>query len=222
MPVMIDEDMRREVGRMRAAFRRWRAWRRVVDIPPLSQRDPAWRLDQLGTCPESVIGLYGCALTCVSMLVGWAGLLWPPGRLNVWLRQHGGYRNGCYLNWCTLEQLFDPTMRRALVFAAWAERVEGRLAWYSNTVDWAWGDPLETYLQLLNEYKIPIITEIDRDPSDPDLDQHFVLAIGQERGGGRIIVNDPWLYPAGRGTIAASDVWGFRLFVPVSLPGRAL
>lgn len=43
----------------------------------LSQRDPRWALDRIGSSPL-LVGRYGCTLTCVSMLSDWFGCYLSP------------------------------------------------------------------------------------------------------------------------------------------------
>jgi hypothetical protein len=64
-----------------------------------SQRDPRWAGEMLGTCRELTIGQAGCLVSCVaSLLVDWE-VPTDPGRLNRWLRSHGGYADGCQFAW---------------------------------------------------------------------------------------------------------------------------
>ena len=66
-----------------------------MTITAYSQRDPRWAHDGLGDSPSLTIGEAGCLITCVaSMLTDW-GVNTDPGRLNRWLRTHGGYQNDC-------------------------------------------------------------------------------------------------------------------------------
>jgi len=70
-----------------------------------SQRDPRWTRNQLGTSPTLTIGQAGCLITALaSVLVDW-GVNTDPGRLNRWLRDHGGYQDDCRLRFAALAGL---------------------------------------------------------------------------------------------------------------------
>ena len=58
-----------------------------------SQRDPRWAADLLGSS-DITIGRAGCLIAAAAtMLTDW-GVATDPGRLNAWLRSHGGYFRG--------------------------------------------------------------------------------------------------------------------------------
>ncbi len=73
---------------------------RRVELPVslFLQGDPAWGQDQLG---ESVhtIGQVGCAMTSAAMVMKFYGIDTDPGRLNVFLRENGGYDEDNDLRW---------------------------------------------------------------------------------------------------------------------------
>lgn len=209
-----DGQLSAEAGVLREAWVRWRDRWRIVDIPPLSQREPEWARHQMGLSPGYTIERWGCALLSSVMLTGWAGRNFSPPQLDAWLREHDGYVKDAVINWQALESVFQPGDRLRLVFAAWATTVRREMMWYWTPVRWRWGDPMEVYLRALDEWKIPVITEVDFDVSNEDLDQHFVLALGRRRDG-MIVVNDPWSLPAQRRILHPARVWGFRLFLPV-------
>jgi hypothetical protein len=59
-----------------------------------SQQDPRWSRNSLGDSTTLTIGMAGCLISAIaSMLADW-GVATDPGRLNRWLRAHGGYLNG--------------------------------------------------------------------------------------------------------------------------------
>ena len=62
------------------------------------QGDDAWGQDQLGT-GQHTMGQVGCAVTSAAMVMKFYGLDTDPGRLNVFLREHGGYDENNDLRW---------------------------------------------------------------------------------------------------------------------------
>ena len=62
------------------------------------QGDPAWGQDQLGLSVHTM-GQVGCAVTSAAMVMKFYGLDVDPGRLNVFLREHGGYDEDNDLRW---------------------------------------------------------------------------------------------------------------------------
>ena len=61
-----------------------------------SQRDPRWAADPIGSS-EITIGKAGCLTTAAATMVTDWGVETDPGRLNGWLRSHGGYVDGALL-----------------------------------------------------------------------------------------------------------------------------
>lgn len=62
------------------------------------QGDPAWGHDQLGLSVHTM-GQVGCAVTSAAMILKFYGVDVDPGRLNVFLREHGGYDENNDLIW---------------------------------------------------------------------------------------------------------------------------
>ncbi len=62
------------------------------------QSDPAWGQDQLGLSVHTM-GQVGCAVTSVAMVMKFYGVDVDPGRLNIFLRDHGGYDENNDLRW---------------------------------------------------------------------------------------------------------------------------
>lgn len=62
------------------------------------QSDDAWGGDHLGTSPRT-LGQAGCAVTSAAMIMKFYGLDTDPGRLNVFLRDNGGYDENNDLRW---------------------------------------------------------------------------------------------------------------------------
>ena len=69
-----------------------------------SQRDPRWAADLLGSS-DITLGRAGCLVTAAATMVADWGVATDPGRLNAWLRSHGGYFRGNLLIFSTLAGL---------------------------------------------------------------------------------------------------------------------
>lgn len=62
------------------------------------QGDPQWGEDQLGNSVHTV-GQVGCAMTSAAMVMKYYGFDTDPGRLNIFLRENGGYDEDNDLRW---------------------------------------------------------------------------------------------------------------------------
>ena len=62
------------------------------------QGDPAWGKDPIGGSVHT-LGQVGCALTSAAMVMKFYGIDTDPGRLNVFLRENGGYDEDNDLRW---------------------------------------------------------------------------------------------------------------------------
>ena len=73
---------------------------RRVELPVdlFLQGDPKWGQDQLGTSVHT-LGQVGCAMTSAAMIMKFYGIDTDPGRLNVFLRENGGYDDDNDLLW---------------------------------------------------------------------------------------------------------------------------
>eukprot|EP00026_Physarum_polycephalum_P015701 Phypoly_transcript_16442.p1 GENE.Phypoly_transcript_16442~~Phypoly_transcript_16442.p1 ORF type:complete len:183 (+),score=22.35 Phypoly_transcript_16442:264-812(+) len=80
-----------------------------VSLPTASwtmfkQCDSRWGSQELGSCSQTVCTA-GCAMSCVAMLLATKGWNGNPGVLNEWLKGHGGYADGCEIDWPVVDQL---------------------------------------------------------------------------------------------------------------------
>ncbi len=73
-----------------------------------SQGDPAWAGDKLGDCADETIGSAGCAITAVAMAMTSLGVDVNPKTLNDYLRNNGGYSEGCLVNWDQASKMDGP------------------------------------------------------------------------------------------------------------------
>lgn len=148
-------------------------------INPISQRDPAWRAQYLGHSRET-IGNYGCAITCLAMLLN-ASLkltdeqpVYDPLVINATLKANVGFINHNFVRWPALGTIWpylkytgriDCPTRPAS--PAQLGEIDRRLA-----ADW------------------PVIIYVDAKAHEPGLQQHFVLVTGTQDGDYAIC--DPW------------------------------
>ncbi|MEM4723649.1 MAG: VWA domain-containing protein [Candidatus Hadarchaeum sp.] len=147
-----------------------------LPVPTLSQNDPAWACDQLGTCTGWQIGVIpkicdkgapgGCAITCLAMVCNYVqpGFT-SPKELNEKLTRLGGYSGGCEVYWEKLNTIgvLPSTLRFVKRFSNKAE--------FSRTID----DELAK--------QRPVIARVSP--------QHFVVIRGKDAKG-NYIINDPW------------------------------
>jgi hypothetical protein len=71
---------------------------------PFSQRDPRWAGDLLGNSTYT-IGQAGCLITAAASMLSDFGCNTDPHRLNAWLTDHNGYKDGCLLRFAALAGL---------------------------------------------------------------------------------------------------------------------
>jgi hypothetical protein len=71
---------------------------RVLTVPMFKQWDPRWAGDRLGDT-RTALANAGCTVSCAAMVLAHLGLDADPGKLNAWLRAHGGYTGRGWLVW---------------------------------------------------------------------------------------------------------------------------
>ncbi len=143
---------------------------------PLSQRDPQWKQQILGTDPSATIGSDGCLITCLTMYVNGCGASETPASLNAKLINLGpgrGY-SGALLVWSGVQRVFPNVELRTL-------RITRSVPANVSEIDVALslGDC--------------VIVEVDHSPQ-PGFDNHWVLIY--EKSGGDYLIHDPWPVPA--------------------------
>lgn len=72
--------------------------RTELPVPLFLQGDPAWGYDHLALSSHTM-GQVGCAVSSAAMIMKYYGLDTDPGRLNNFLRDHGGYDANNDLLW---------------------------------------------------------------------------------------------------------------------------
>jgi len=143
----------------------------LLNVPQFSQKDPRWKDIKLGTS-NSTIGGYGCLMTDATMVARYYGHDVNPAQMNQLLIDNGGYVNGNLFVFGALTDIFPD------VVIDWNN--------FINCIDTP--APLGTIdAMLLAGY--PVIVQVDFNPSDADIDQHWVTIVGKQ--GGSYIINDP-------------------------------
>lgn len=137
----------------------------LLNIEPLSQVDPRWAGNKLGTS-NTTIGGYGCLITSVSMMLKYFNFDTDPARLNKLLINNGGYYNGNLFTWSKVSAFYPPV--------TFAYRYNGALL-----------DKIDE--QLVKNR--PVIIHVDFIPTTPYIDEHWVLVVGKVNGS--YIINDP-------------------------------
>ena len=146
---------------------------RILDIYPVSQRDPRWKDKPLRKLPET-IGLYGCYVVASAMTQNKA----PDDAANQ--MRDAGYFALSSSRVLTFEQLPDSPYKTSDVTKTYYGPVPG---------DELLG--LNAHLRANN----PAILEVRLPLANGSKTQHFVLAVGawgftpQTLG---IVINDPW------------------------------
>lgn len=158
----------------------------LLKVPILSQNNPQWRNEQLGTCRGTYLGYpnpannnadaAGCAVTSLAMVYNYYHPGYTdPGKLNMALKIKGGY-TGTYPDLCLLY---------------WSKL---------NSIDVnALNVRYQDYLP--PERKNEFVATIDRELANGDpviacvrcsvTDSHFVVIVGKNSFG-QYVINDPW------------------------------
>lgn len=150
----------------REDFNRWIGGNVLLNIKPLSQRDPRWASIKLGTS-NSTIGSHGCLMTDATMLIRYLlGVDITPADLNAWLIANGGYSGGNLFIWAILNK-YDPRISFGYRYSTAAlDKIDEQLA-----------------------LGRPVIIHVDGIPATSPIDEHWVLVVGKENG--QYIINDP-------------------------------
>jgi hypothetical protein len=140
-----------------------------MNVPVLSQHDPRWAHQRLGTVTSTTIGSHGCLITCITMAnQGFGGSEGMPNNVDDLFTAHGGYANGNLVIWGQIQRLLANVGHvRAVATPTTPANVAELNAW-------------------LDQSNLAIL-EV-RWHGQPSL-MHFVLAVGHN--GNDVIVNDP-------------------------------
>ena len=164
-----------------------------IAIPPMNQGDPAWAGARLGASATDTIGSAGCAITAVTMMLGYYGIQTDPASLNAWLTPSGGYAYWDQLVW-------DAVTRYS----------SGQVAFSG------WFGPDLGLIQRELDAGRPVVAEVRLSGN-----QHFVLLTGYRSADG-FVINDPWFADSVRFSDRygdpASGIVSIRTFMPADAP----
>ena len=143
------------------------------EIPVWGQRDARWAGQQLGTSPVT-IGGYGCAITCLAMVLQAFGLDETPLTVNEALTRRNGYHHQNLLIWEAVQRIWpsvgfegrvDCTADPALVKRIDRELMAGRpvIVW----LDFSHEPGLQQHFVLLVERVESPAGELDYEMIDP-------------------------------------------------------
>jgi len=141
----------------------------------LSQQDPQWKTDLLGFGdPGDTIGMYGCALTSVSMLVSGHGYAETPKTLNEKLKAANGFVSSG-IRWEVVSQVHPQITLKQNIFCETSDA------------------PLSIIDAALAAGQ-PVVVRVDSSPA-PGLQWHYVLVYA--RKGNDYLMLDPYPYQPG-------------------------
>lgn len=145
----------------------------ILDVRPLSQRDPRWRDLKLGTS-EVTIGDYGCLLVCTAMLAEYYGHPVSVPELNQRYAAQQAFEQGSLYRWYQGLPVAFPDIR---------------LIRLENTPE-----PLtpSQFADIDRQLRAghPVIVQVDFRPEDAPVQPHYVVIIGEHFG--QYLVADPW------------------------------
>lgn len=160
-----------------------------LTLPLLSQQDTRWKEITLGYNPPNkgwTIGNYGCLITCLCMYLQKIGKPETPDTLNKKLQENGGYQTGTgLLFWNVFANLYG--LKEFYV----SPKYTGPLTQFAY----------DKINDLLNQ-NLPILAEIDFNPSQEGQQMHYVYIV-EYKDGKIYYANDPW-----SGTNINMDVYG--------------
>ena len=141
-------------------------------VPPLSQSDPKWKDKKLGVDATSTIGMYGCLLTCMTMVANGFGEELTPALLDDKLVNIGGF----------LGDLVRPALLPDV-----ASRVH-----YKNFVRFNDQPAALREIDAALAAGMPVIIEVDNSPA-PGMQNHWIILY--DKRGDDYLFQDPWPYP---------------------------
>jgi hypothetical protein len=153
----------------------------ILDAPVYSQRDPAWAKEHYGlprAAASSLIGAYGCAITCIAQKLTLLGVTTTPLQVQQQMAARGAYKNyGSFnfVDWARVPVVF-PQLR------------------YLGREDVATPKAPQRIMDLINLRltlnDAPIIY-VDAERYVLGLQQHFVLVVSTLESGALLVAN-PW------------------------------
>ena len=147
----------------------------AFNLVKLSQRDPKWKDDKLGTSSLS-LGASGCAVASVAMLLSGHGYSETPGSLNARLKTRGGFI-GAAIVWGAVNALY-PKVK------------------FSNIILCRDSDAPLAAIDASIAGGQPVLVEVDSSPA-AGLQTHWVVLYA--RKGSDYLMLDPWPLPSDPG-----------------------
>lgn len=143
----------------------------------LSQQDPQWKNDLLGFGdPGDTIGMYGCALTSVAMLVSGHGYAETPKTLNEKLKANQGFVSSG-IRWDVVNKVHPQITLRENIMC---ENVDAPIAKINAALDAGQ----------------PVVVRVDSSPA-PGLQWHYVMVYARQGQGNDYLMLDPYPYSPG-------------------------
>jgi hypothetical protein len=141
----------------------------------LSQQDPQWKNDLLGFGdPGDTLGMYGCALTSVAMLLGGHGYSETPKTLNEKMKAANGFVSSG-IRWDVVSKVHPQITLREQVSC---ENTDAPLAKINAALDAGQ----------------PVVVRVDSSPA-PGLQWHYVMVYARQ--GNDYLMLDPYPYSPG-------------------------
>ncbi len=136
----------------------------------LSQQDPQWKNDLLGFGdPGDTLGMYGCALTSVAMLLGGHGYSETPKTLNEKMKAANGFVSSG-IRWDVVSKVHPQITLREQVSC---ENTDAPLAKINAALDAGQ----------------PVVVRVDSSPA-PGLQWHYVMVYARQ--GNDYLMLDPY------------------------------
>jgi hypothetical protein len=154
----------------------------ILDAPIYSQRDPQWSAEHYGlpqAARASMIGAYGCGITCVAQKLTLLGFATTPLQVQQRLAAQRGFRSGGTWNFIDWSRV--PIAFPQLKYLG-RHDVQGNGPAPQRIMD-----AINLRVQL-NDFTI---IYVDAQRYQAGLQQHFVLVVGVMESGALIVAN-PW------------------------------
>jgi hypothetical protein len=149
-----------------------------------SQKDPQWSDHQLGHGQQS-IGSWGCLMTCFAMMLTAYGRSTNPAELNQELK---GNETALGFNGSSVQFIAPtavlPGLRQGRNLRSWAQPEVPVTVWQDGA------DPIQR-IDLALAAGQAVIAQVDFQPIDSNIDQHWVIIVQRTPGGDDYLIVDP-------------------------------
>lgn len=165
----------------------------MLNITPLTQRDPKWKSIFLGNTKNTTIGSHGCTITDTAMVLNYLGIKITPAELNEKLKANKGYLNNLII-WDAVRRIWPSVVEKAI-------RVTGAHGGYNNT----------KVSEYVYNKKTPVLVEVNAAPIGSPRSSHWVLFVADRK------LIDPW-----DGKIKSTAAYPVRLGYAVFIPKKKI